>query len=461
MSELQDDTGTSLQALVSDLPAEIVVTDPDLLASYAHDESRFTERHTPPLVLLPRTTAEVSQCLRAAHANGVRVVTRGAGSGLSGAANPPAGVVVLSTRRLNQILEIDAADRVAVVQPGVITAVVRGAATDHGLLYPPDPGSVEISSIGGNVATNAGGMCCVKYGVTGDFVLALEVVLANGDVLRTGRRTIKGVAGYDLTRLFVGSEGTLGVITEITLRLLPAPAQPTTLLATFPDLRAAGDAVQAVIATGITPSMLEFLDRTTIAAIEQLSSLGFDDTVGAVLIVQSDSSDASGEITAIEKACLDSRAIDAVSSSDAEESAMLLQARRAALPALEYLGDWLLDDVCVPRSRIVELITRVEKIAGDEGLTIGVFGHAGDGNMHPTVIYDETDPASKAAALRAFNSITEAALDLGGTITGEHGVGRLKTNWLARELDPVSRRVQAAVRHALDPNEHLNPGAVL
>jgi glycolate oxidase len=452
---------TRVGDLVAALPVDIVLTDPDLLVSYAHDESRFTERHAPALVLLPRTTDEVSLCLASAHRLGLPVVTRGAGSGLSGAANPPPGAVVLSTRRLNNIVDIDTLDRIAVVQPGVVTTAVRAAVAEHGLLYPPDPGSVDISSIGGNVATNAGGMCCVKYGVTGDFVLALEVVLADGEVLRTGRRTIKGVAGYDLTSLFVGSEGTLGVITEVTLRLLPAPAAPMTLLATFPDLRAAGDAVQAIIATGTTPSMLELLDRTTIGAIEQLSPLGFDESVGAVLLVQSDSPDAAEDITSFEKACLENRASDAVSSSDADESAMLLQARRLALPALERLGDWLLDDVCVPRSRVVELITRVEDIAVREGVTIGVFGHAGDGNMHPTVIFDESEETSRAAALRAFNAITEAALELGGTITGEHGVGRLKTAWLARELEPASQRVQAAIRQALDPNAVLNPGAVL
>ena len=207
--------------------------------------------------------------------------------------------------------------------------------------------------------------------------------------------------------------------------------------------------------------MLELLDRTTIGAIEQLSPLGFDDSVGAVLLIQSDSPDAAGDVASFEKACLQNRASDAVSSSDAEESAMLLQARRLALPALERLGDWLLDDVCVPGSRVVDLITRVEDIAAREDVTIGVFGHAGDGNMHPTVIFDESDEASRAAAMRAFNAITEAALELGGTITGEHGVGRLKIGWLARELDPVAQRVHSAIRHALDPNAALNPGAVL
>ena len=452
---------SAIDALVASLPADIVVTDPDVLRTYAHDESRFTERHLPGVVLLPRTTGEVAVCLTRAHDLALPVVTRGAGSGLSGGVNGPPGAVVISTRRLNRVLHSDPVDRTLVVQPGVVTAHVRQEAARAGLLYPPDPGSLETCTIGGNVATNAGGMCCVKYGVTGDFVLGLEVVLADGAVLRTGRRTLKGVAGYDLTHLFVGSEGTLGVITEITLRLVPAAAVPTTLLASFPDLRSAGEAVQAVLATGITPSALEFIDRTTIAAIESLTPLGFDESVGAVLLVQSDADTADRDVTAFEQACVSSGAQDTAVSSDPGESSMLMKARRMALPALEQLGDWLLDDVCVPRSRIVDLITRIEAVAAREGLTIGVFGHAGDGNMHPTVIYDESDPASRAAAIRAFDAITAIALELGGTITGEHGVGRLKPMWLARELDPVSYTVQLAVRRALDPSGLLNPGAVL
>jgi glycolate oxidase len=452
---------SAIDALVAGLPADIVVTDPDVLATYAHDESRFPERHLPGVVLLPRTTGEVAACLARAHDLALPVVTRGAGSGLSGGVNGPAGAVVVSTRRLNKVLHSDSVDRMLVVQPGVVTAHVRQEAARAGLLYPPDPGSVETCTIGGNVATNAGGMCCVKYGVTGDFVLGLEVVLADGAVLRTGRRTLKGVAGYDLTHLFVGSEGTLGVITEITLRLVPAAAVSTTLLASFSDLRSAGEAVQAVLATGVTPSALELIDRTTIAAIESLTPLGFDESVGAVLLVQSDADTADRDVRAFAQACVSSGAQDTAVSSDPGESSMLMKARRMALPALEQLGDWLLDDVCVPRSRIVDLITRIEAVAAREGLTIGVFGHAGDGNMHPTVIYDEADPASRAAAIRAFDAITAIALELGGTITGEHGVGRLKPMWLERELDPVSYTVQLAVRRALDPSGLLNPGAVL
>ncbi|MEV5647374.1 FAD-linked oxidase C-terminal domain-containing protein [Nocardia sp. NPDC052254] len=447
---------TREQALAA-LGRAVLSTDPDITASYGFDQSRFTGRAVPSAVLAPSTTDEVVSCLRVAAEQGWTVVPRGAGSGLSGAANGDADTVVLSTHRMNSIVSIDTVERLAVVQPGVVTGELRTAVAERGLFYPPDPGSVAISTIGGNVATDAGGMCCVKYGVTGDFVLGLEVVLADGRVMRTGRRTAKGVAGYDLTHLFVGSEGTLGVVTEITVRLLPAPREPLTLVATFGSLAAAGEAVAAITASGVSVSMLEIMDRTTLRAVDRMTRMGFDDDVAAMLLVQSDASDAAAALAEVEKACA-ATAVDVVIGDDPAEGAQLLEARRQALPALERLGDWLLDDVCVPRSRIVELIGHIETVAADEQLTIGVFGHAGDGNMHPTIIYDESDPASRAGALRAFDRITGHALELGGTITGEHGVGRLKKSWLARELDETAMAVHRAVRAAFDPEGRLNPG---
>ncbi|MEH3033530.1 MAG: FAD-binding protein [Aeromicrobium erythreum] len=438
----------------------VVSTDPDVTAGYAADQSRLTERHVPLAVLAPRTTDEVAACLRLATTHGWTVVPRGAGSGLSGGANGGAGAVVLSTHRMTSVLQVDPVERLAVVQPGVVTGDLRAAAAEQGLFYPPDPGSVGFSTIGGNVATNAGGMCCVKYGVTGDAVLGLEVVLADGRVLRTGRRTAKGVAGYDLTHLFVGSEGTLGVITEVTVRLRPAPEPALTLVATFPTLAAAGRAVADVAADGTVVSALEIMDRTTLAAVDDLTRMGLGDAA-AMLLVQSDTADAASVLAAVATRCEQAGATDVAVADDPEEGAQLMEARRQALPALERLGDWLLDDVCVPRSRIVDLVQRIEQVAADEGLTIGVFGHAGDGNMHPTIIFDEADEASRAAARRAFDAITRHALDLGGTITGEHGVGRLKRDWLTAELDPVALDVHRAVRAALDPAGRLNPGAVL
>ncbi|GEP39835.1 FAD-linked oxidase [Nocardioides psychrotolerans] len=451
-----------IAAAFGDLAADLFTTDPDLVAGFAHDESRLTERALPAGVLSPRSTHDVADMARRAHAHGVPLVARGAGSGLSGAANAPAGSVVLRTHRLAAILEVDAAERLAVVQPGVVTADLRAVAREAGLFYPPDPGSVAISTVGGNVATDAGGMCCVKYGVTGDYVLGLEVVLADGTVVRTGRRTAKGVAGYDLTSLFVGSEGTLGIITEITVRLLPAPAAAAqTLVATFPDLASAGRVVAAIAASGTAVSMLEIMDRVTLRAVDARTGMGFDPDTAAMVLAQADDQAAATTVAALALLCADGGATDVATSEDPDEAELLLEARRQALPALEALGDWLLDDVCVPRTRIVDLLEGVEAIAAAASLTIGVFGHAGDGNMHPTVIYDQSDPASRAAASRAFDAITRLALDLGGTITGEHGVGRLKTSWLAHELDPAALALQRRIKDALDPTGILNPGAVL
>ncbi|GAA4391219.1 FAD-binding oxidoreductase [Tsukamurella soli] len=451
---------SSLPPALASLSTDLTITDSDIIAGYLRDESRFTEAGTPLAVLAPRTTDEVATCLRACHEAGIPMSTRGAGSGLSGGANAVDGGVVLTLHRMNTVVEIDRANRLAVVQPGVITCDLRAAVAEHGLYYPPDPGSVDFCSIGGNVSTNAGGMCCVKYGVTGDFVLGLECVLADGRIMRTGRRTRKGTAGYDLTGLLVGSEGTLAVITEVTVRLLPAPGQPHTLVASFPTLDGAGQAVAAIVDAGITPSMLEILDRTTVQAVDSMTRMGIGDDTAALLLVQHDGVDAPDVLAEVEQHCAGHGA-DVVVSSDPTEADMLLEARRQALPALERLGDWLLDDVCVPCSRITELIAAIEGIAQRTGLTIGVFGHAGDGNLHPTVIYDKTDPASRDAALEAFDAITQKALDLGGTITGEHGVGRLKTEWLRREQDPVNMQIHHLVKQALDPTGILNPGAVL
>ncbi|MBM7509913.1 glycolate oxidase [Nocardioides salarius] len=450
------------------LGPDLVTTDPEVVASFARDEAALGVQGGaggagPLAVVSPRSTADVAAVLAIAHEHRVPVVVRGAGSGLSGAAAAPDGSVVLSTRRLARVLEVDPVERLAVVQPGVVTGDLRAAAADAGLFYPPDPGSVAFSTVGGNVATNAGGMCCVKYGVTGDFVLGLEVVLADGTVARTGRRTAKGVAGYDLTALVVGSEGTLGVITEITVRLLPAPGPARTLVATFPSLGAAGAAVAAVTRAGLDLSMLEVMDRTTLDAVDRLTGMGLgaDGTPAAMLLAQGDGGSAAAVLEAMAVLCGDAGAEDVVVADDAVEGEALLEARRQALPALERLGDWILDDVCVPRGRVVDLLEGIERVAAAQALTIGVFGHAGDGNMHPTIVHDAADPASVAAAARAFDAITSLALDLGGTITGEHGVGRLKRDWLARELDPGAMAMSRAVKAALDPRGILNPGCVL
>jgi glycolate oxidase len=450
------------------LPAAAVITDPDLLASYQRDEADLCGYGTPLAVVRPRSTAEVAAVVRTASAAGIPVVPQGARTGLAGGANAVDGAIVLSLTAMTQILEIDPVDRLAVVQPGVVNADLARAVAEQGLFYPPDPGSWESSTIGGNVATNAGGMCCVKYGVTTEYVLGLEVVLADGEVLRCGRRTAKGVAGYDLTRLFVGSEGTLGVITEITLRLRP-PAQPAlTLVAVFPTTAAAGAAVTAICAAGTVPSLLELLDRTHLRAIEAYRPMGLDTEAEALLLVAVDTgAQAAAELAAVEELCRAAGAGEVYAAGDAAEAEALLAARRLAYRSMEHLaattfpdgnGGVVVDDIAVPRARLVELIDGVAAIAERHGVTVGMVGHAGDGNLHPNIVVDRADPASVARGEAVFDEIMALGLGLGGTCTGEHGVGLLKREWLARELGPVGLRVHRAIKQALDPAGILNPG---
>ncbi len=449
-------------ALAAGLPDGVLVTDPDRLESYRYDRAMFCPAGRPAAVVLARETGHVQHALRTASALGVPVVPQGARSGLSGAANAIEGCIVVSTEKMTRVLEIDPRERLVVTQPGVFNADLSRAVAEHGLYYPPDPSSWEFCSIGGNLSTNSGGLCCVKYGVTTDYVLGLEVVLASGEVLRTGRRTVKGVAGYDLTRLFVGSEGTLGVITEATLMLRPAVARPRTAAALFASPRAAAATVAAVVASGAVPSLLEIMDGTSIRAANAYLRSDLPDDCGAMLLWQSDAGGetARAEVSGIAALAEEHGASDVLEADDPAEGELLLAARRCVLTALDTLGTTLIDDVCVPRSRLGDLLEGVQRIAAVHDLVIGVVGHAGDGNMHPTVVFDPTDPAATAAAQASFGEIMDLGLELGGTITGEHGVGVLKREWLAREVGPVSLAVHRAVKQALDPQGILNPGKV-
>ncbi|HEX8441981.1 FAD-binding oxidoreductase, partial [Archangium sp.] len=411
-----------LHELAAVLPPEALVTDPDVLEAHRRDQAGWALAGTPRVLVRPASTAEVQAVLRVAAAHRVPVVARGAGSGLSGGANAVDGCIVLSLARMNRVLELDQRGMYVVVQPGVINATVKATAAEHGLWYAPDPASWEFSTIGGNVATNAGGLCCVKYGVTGDAVLGLEAVLADGSVVRTGGRMVKNVAGYDLTRLFVGSEGTLGIVTEVTLKLRPRPPPATTLVASFPTLVGAGAAVTEIMAT-TRPSLLELMDRTTVRAVEAFKPLGLDVESAALLLARSDAGGEQGvaECTRMVAACEAAGATFVAHSADEAEGELLIVARRLAFPALERQGATLLDDVGVPLSRIAELLAAVERIAEQRGVLIGTFGHAGDGNMHPTLVFDRDDPEAVARAKGAFDDILRVVLDLGGTITGEHG----------------------------------------
>ena len=448
-------------ALREGLPEHVLVSDPDIARSYARDMAGLCDAGLPAVVVLAENTEHVRHVMRVATRLRIPVVPQGARTGLSGGANAGDGWIVLSLVRMNRILDIDPVDRVAVVEPGVVNADLSKATAAHGLVYPPDPSSWETCTIGGNIGTGAGGLCCVKYGVTAEYVLGLEVVLADGEVLNTGRRTAKGVAGYDLTRLFVGAEGTLGVVTRATLALRPTPPPALVTVAQFSSTTDAARAVARIAEAGHTPSLMELMDGTTVRAVEDMANMGLPAETAALLLIAVDTPEPAAELAVIEAICVEAGAFEAYTAQDAEDSAMFMQARRLALPALERLGTSMIDDVAVPRSRLGDMLDGVARIAERHDTVIGVCAHAGDGNTHPIVIFDAQDPAAVARAGAAFDAIMGLGLELGGTITGEHGVGVLKRDWLARELGPVGMRMHRGVKAAFDPLGILNPGKVI
>ncbi|MFE3599378.1 FAD-binding oxidoreductase [Streptomyces sp. NPDC059142] len=448
-----------LVRLRTGLPADALITDPDITISYANDMASFCPAGTPAVVVLPRTAEQVQHVMRTATALRVPVVPQGARTGLSGAANASDGCIVLSLTKMDRILEIDAVDRIAVVEPGVINATLSRAVAELGLAYPPDPSSWETCTIGGNIGTASGGLCCVKYGVTAEYVLGLDVVLADGRLLTTGRRTAKGVAGYDLTRLFVGSEGSLGIVVKAVLALKPEPPRQLALAAEFGSAAAACDAVCRIMERGHTPSLLEIMDRTTVRAVNALAHMGLPESTEALLLAAFDTPDPAADLAAVGELCTEAGATEVVPAEDSAESELLLQARRLALPALEAVRSaTMIDDVCVPRSRLAAMIDGTAAIAEKYDLTIGVCAHAGDGNTHPVVCFDQADPDESRRARASFDEIMGLGLELGGTITGEHGVGTLKKEWLSRELGPVGLELQRGIKQTFDPLGLLNPG---
>ncbi len=453
-------TAAVLDELVAVLPQGAVVVDPDVVEAYRRDSADTSVPGWPLALVRATCTADVQEVLRFATRHRVPVVPRGAGSGLSGGATAVDGALLLSLERLRDC-EIDPAALVAVAGAGLLNGELKQAARAHGLWYPPDPSSYEICSIGGNLATNAGGLCCVKYGVTTDYVLGADVVLADGTLLHLGGRTVKDVAGYDLKRLFVGSEGTLGVITSATLRLKPLPPPATTLVATFADVESAGRAVSAVVRT-LRPSTLELMDRTTVRAVEAYRPRGLDVDAGATLLAQSDAGDGAAAEAAAMQAVFEAEGATYVAcTDDADEGEMFLQARREAFPALFDHGTTLIEDVGVPVPRIAELVAGIEAVAARHRTLIATVGHAGDGNFHPLIAFDPADPDAVERADRAFADVVALALSLGGTLTGEHGVGRVKAGYLAAQLGPEVMDVTRRIKDALDPLGLLNPGTLL
>jgi glycolate oxidase len=454
---------TFLEALRTTLPGLRLTVDPADLEAHRRDETAYLEPPAPLAVAFPVSTDEVAGIVRLASAHRVPLVPRGAGTSLSGGAIAVAGGLTVSLMRMNKVLEIDEENRVVVVQPGVVNADLKKAVAERGLLYAPDPASYETCTIGGNLATNSGGLCCVKYGVTRDAVLGLEVVLADGAVIRTGGRNVKDVAGYDLAGLFVGSMGTLGIITEATLRLIPMPAPKQTLLAFFATVEAAGEAVAGMVRDGVQPCTLELMDAFTIRAVNTAYKLGLDEEAAAMLLVESDLPGPTGadELDRAERACVRAGSGPLVRAQDAVEADMLRQGRRMAHWALDAMGISRMEDVVVPRSRVPDLLHAIHEIGERRGMPIGVFGHAGDGNLHPSFVFDRDDPTAADRLRLAQDDLFGAVLGLGGSVTGEHGIGVVKRSWLEATRGADAVRAMRAIKAALDPLGILNPGKVL
>ncbi|MER7393964.1 FAD-linked oxidase C-terminal domain-containing protein [Streptomyces sp. NPDC000151] len=449
-----------LTALRSELPDDVLTIGPEATAPYAADRSGSHAEGAPLAVVHAAHADHVRTTLRHADALRVPVVPRGAGTGLSGGANAGTGSVVIDLSGMNRILELNPQDQLAVVEPGVITADLDHAAGEFGLRYAPDPASAALSTVGGNIATNAGGLRCAKYGVTRDAVLGLDVVLADGTPVRTGRRTVKGVTGYDLTALLTGSEGTLGVITAATVRLRPVPETTVTVAASFDTFAEGAEAVSALIAARVEPAMAELLDGPVLAAVDEAQGTDLRSRGDALLLLQCDGRAAAAEAE-LAVPLLRDRAATVEITDDPAEADRLLAARRLALPSLERLGRVLIEDIAVPRARLAEAVGEITAAGDRHGVRIFTFAHAADGNLHPILVVDPDLPEIPAPAWRAAGDIFTTALRLGGTLTGEHGVGTLKRQWLGAELGPAQHALQRRLKAAFDPHDTLNPGKAL
>ncbi|GAB4100661.1 FAD-binding oxidoreductase [Sinomonas halotolerans] len=435
-------------------------TDPAARAAASTDRSGYEPATVPDAVVHAESADDVVAALRLAHEHRIPVVPRGAGTGLAGGASAHAGEVVVDVSRMNRILSIDPVEMIAVVEPGVLNAEVNAAAAEHGLFYAPDPASTAICSIGGNIATNAGGMWCAKYGVTRESVLGLRVVLPDGRIVSTGRRTIKGVTGYDLNALFIGSEGTLGIVVEATLRLRPRPVRTETLAAYFDDVEAAGRAASAITAARIQPSILELMDGPTLDAVDRAEGTHHRALGGAFLLAQTDGYGAHLELDAIAEA-IAPFATSVHRAADTAEAEALVKARRDAIPSLEQLGRVSIGDIAVPRDRLAEAFKGLEEIAARTGVRIFSVAHAADGNLHPMIVVDPSESITEGPAKAALGEMFRLAKRVGGTLTGEHGVGLLKREWVREELGDTSLELQRAIRDVFDPEHILNRGKAL
>ena len=453
---------STLGALAAIVGAGSVLVEPEDLVPYSFDGTAAL-RQRPDAVVFPQSTAQVAECVRIAAAARTPIVTRGSGTGLSGGSIPSPGSLVLCLVQMNAILDVDARNLTLRAQPGAITQRIDEAAARHGLFYPPDPGSMRISTIGGNVAENSGGLRGLKYGVTRDYVMGLEVVLPDGTVARFGNQCVKDVAGYSLKDLFIGSEGTLGIITEVLLKLVPRPAARRTLLALYDRIEDAAATVSAIVAARIIPCTLEFLDRMTATCVEDYAHVGLPTDCAAVLLMETDGhpavvADEAAQMGALARS---HGAREVRAARDEAEAVQLASARRNAFSALaRRRPTTILEDVTVPRSELAAMVTFIAETAAAFGLQIGTFGHMGDGNLHPTFLADERDKDEMHRVHEALEAIVRRTLELGGTITGEHGVGLAKKPWLRQQMGDASLGLMRQIKQTLDPLHLLNPGKI-
>ena len=455
-------TTPTVDALAAIVGRDGVLTQAEDLIPYSFDGTAVLKQR-PEAVVFPRSAAQVAECVRLAVSAGVPIVTRGSGTGLSGGSVPSPGSLVLCLAQMNAILDVDARNLTLRAQPGAVTQRIDEAAAKHGLFYPPDPGSMRISTIGGNVAENSGGLRGLKYGVTRDYVMGLEVVLASGEIARFGNKCVKDVAGYSLKDLFIGSEGTLGIITEVLLKLVPRPAARRTMLALYDRIEDAAQTVSAIVAAHIIPCTLEFLDRMTAVCVEDYAHVGLPTDCEAVLLMETDGHPAvvADEGDRMEALARANGARDVRTAKDEAEALQLASARRNAFSALaRQRPTTILEDVTVPRSELAGMVRFIADTAREFDLQIGTFGHMGDGNLHPTFLSDERDSEEMHRVHEALEAIVKRTLEVGGTITGEHGVGLAKKPWLRQQMGDASLELMRQIKRTLDPRGILNPGKI-
>ena len=439
-----------------------VLTKPEDLIPYGFDGTAALKSKAG-VVVFPQSTQQISECVKLAASTGTPIVTRGSGTGLSGGSVPSPDAIILCTVQLDRILEVDPKNLTLRAQPGAITQKIDEAAAVHGLFYPPDPGSMKISTIGGNVAENSGGLRGLKYGVTRDYVMGLEVVLPDGRIVRLGNACVKDVAGYSMKDLFIGSEGTLGIITEVLLKLLPRPVARRTMLATYNRIEDAGEPVSSIIASKIIPCTLEFLDQMTIRCVEDYAKIGLPTNCAALLLMETDGHPAAvqDEASRMMDIARSHGALEVVAAKDESEALLLASARRSAFSALARIRPTtILEDVTVPRSHLAEMVTFIAALAKEHNLTCGTFGHMGDGNLHPTFLTDERNEDEMHRVHLALDAIVQKTLQLGGTITGEHGIGVAKKPWLKQQMGDASHELMRQIKQTLDPTSLLNPGKI-